>query len=634
MIKVASLTALTALAPILTVAAEDSELLPAVVVSATGYQQSLVDAPASITVIGQDEIQQGDHRSVLDVLATVPGVNLSGGSGGSDVSIRGLPVKYTLLLVDGRPQSSRESQPNGGGGLDQGWLPPLRNIERIEVIRGPMSTLYGSNAMGGVVNVITKPVSSDWGGSLRLDTTLAEDERFGATRQAELAVSGPVIRDVLGVQLAARYTEQDEDDVARGSSEQQLTNLQAKVAYQLSDAQQFGLEFAQREQQRAIHLGKSAPASQRNDSETNNDKTTWVLHHDADWGGFSQATFVQRESTYNEGRDIRITNTQLNSSLTVRSEAHVTSLGIDYLDAFLEDTDSNAADATEIRNTQFAVFAEDEWFVLDTLALTTGLRADQSEHFDTHLSPRLYGVWNATDGWTLKAGLATGYRAPELRQLSSDWQQASRGGNIYGNPDLQPETTRTAELSALYEFEHGLLTLTVFDNRFDDKIVREDCPLATCGEAGATHYVNVDQAMTRGVEFSLNHQLTTALTTSLSYSYTYSEQLSGDNKGQPLTQLPLHRLTAGADWRLNNRTELWLAAEVRGEESAATGLSSNTETQAPTHSLVNLGATYQALQNLRLDVGVNNVGDTEFSFDEFGYVDMGRAYWTAVTLSF
>ena len=131
-----------------------------VVVTGSGYQQNIKDAPATISVIPQSDIKKRQYRDVTDVLQDVPGVFVTGGGGSSDISIRGADAKYTLILVDGKRVNTRELRPNSDGpGMEQGLLPPVESIERIEIVKGPMSTLYGSDAMGGVINIITKKVS-------------------------------------------------------------------------------------------------------------------------------------------------------------------------------------------------------------------------------------------------------------------------------------------------------------------------------------------------------------------------------------------------------------------------------------------------------------------------------------------
>ena len=130
---------------------EGGHELGQVSVTAGGYIEQVDDAPASISVIDREQIEARFYQDTTDALRDVPGVIVTGGGSGdrgTDIVIRGMPSSYTLIMVDGKPVSTRESRPNGSAGFEQSWLPPLQSIERIEVVRGPMSTLYGSDAMG------------------------------------------------------------------------------------------------------------------------------------------------------------------------------------------------------------------------------------------------------------------------------------------------------------------------------------------------------------------------------------------------------------------------------------------------------------------------------------------------------
>src|SRR5690554_7003841 len=176
-----------------TALANDSTVnLGATVVSAAGYEQKITDAPASISVISNDDLQKKRYSNLAQALGDVEGIDIgqgTGKTGGLNISFRGMPSEYTLILIDGRRQNPAGNvTPNGFNETSTSFMPPMSAIERIEVIRGPMSTLYGSDAMGGVINIITKKVNTQWSGSISADYTLQEHSQYGDTRSEERRV--------------------------------------------------------------------------------------------------------------------------------------------------------------------------------------------------------------------------------------------------------------------------------------------------------------------------------------------------------------------------------------------------------------------------------------------------------------
>jgi outer membrane cobalamin receptor len=135
--------------------------------TAAGFEQLLTDAPASITVIDAEDFEDRSVETIADLLRDTAGVSVEKGGklGGDNITIRDLGEDYVLMLIDGKPiEASQDAFYNGWGtGQRSGYLPPASAIERIEVIRGPRSSLYGSAASGGVINVITKNVPDKWG---------------------------------------------------------------------------------------------------------------------------------------------------------------------------------------------------------------------------------------------------------------------------------------------------------------------------------------------------------------------------------------------------------------------------------------------------------------------------------------
>lgn len=610
------------------VAAEATETsLDELVVSASGYEQTVTEAAASITVINQEDINKGAYRDISDVLSQVPGVFVTGGGTGNEISMRGMPVKYTLVLIDGRPQSSRESQANGSSaGLTQDWLPPLASIERIEVIRGPMSTLYGSNAMGGVINIITRKAENDWHGSISLATTSPESSEYGMSQQGSFYLTGPLIEDTLSLKLSARTLLNEEDEITNGSSEKEVNNYNAQFRYTPTDNHTLDFDFLKSSQQHITTAGKSKST----DTVRNNDKESFTLSHSGNWGEVRDESYVQYEELYNTGADIKLIYTILDSRWILPTENHTTTIGGNITQAQLTDS-NNSTGVEEINNDQYSLYAEDEWYLADSFSLTTGLRIDKNEEFDTYLTPRLYGNWFLTPAWTLKAGVAAGYLAPQLRQLSSEWGTTSRGVTTYGNSDLNPETSITKEISLIYNTGDLLISGTVFDNDFKDKITKADC--TSCADTTDLYYINVDEAKTQGFELSAEKQFSPKLNVNVRYTYTESEQLSGDYEGQPLYQMPLHMFATTLNWQTTDRLKLWFNYEYRGEEMEASGLSQR-ETQAPSYDLLHIGLHYQINDGLMLQAGIENLMDETFDYNEYGFVDSDRTYWASVEYSF
>ena len=631
------------------VAAQETPQLNDIVVTASGFEQQISSAPASISVISREELERGHYQNVTDALRDVPGVVVTGGGAGdngNDISIRGMPSQYTLILVDGRPQNSRESRPNGSAGFEQDWLPPLQAIERIEVVRGPMSTLYGSDAIGGVINVITRKVADSWHGNIQLDTVLQEDSASGDSRQANFYLSGPLVADRLGLQLYGRTSERDEDDIENGYEEKSLQSLTARLSLAASDNHDFTAEAGITEQDRRSLVGRSAPAEGCRggctDSIGEYTNSHVALTHSGrfDWG--TSETFVQRERSENQSRDIEITNTTAKTSAVIPLGMHMLTVGASWEEESLEDgTTNQISDRTAVENSQWALFMEDEWMLTDAWALTGGLRLDDDDNYGSHLSPRLYSVWKMTPEWTLKGGVSTGYRSPNLREITPDWGQISRGGNVYGNPDLEPETSLNKEIALLYGNDAGLNgSLTLFHNDFEDKITRIACPIDICNAgpnqfgSDPTYRVNIDDAVTQGVEASLSAPLSDTLALTASYTFTDSEQKSGEYAGEPLTQLPRHQVSATLDWDVNARLSQWTKVSYRGEESQPTTGPSQSAIVAPSYTFVDAGIGYQLNDSTTVNAGIYNLFDERITYDEYGYVDDGRRVWLGLNVAF
>ncbi len=176
-------------------AEDDVADMDAMVVTAAGYEQKLIDAPASVTVVSRSELQSMPFSSLADALRNIEGIDVGSGqdkNGNISITMRGLPSQYTLILIDGRRQSDVGNiGPNNFGNSQFMYMPPLEAIERIEVVRGPKSTLYGADAIGGVINIITRKNLDEMLGSITLSSNIQLDDQYGDDNKVDFFLTGP-----------------------------------------------------------------------------------------------------------------------------------------------------------------------------------------------------------------------------------------------------------------------------------------------------------------------------------------------------------------------------------------------------------------------------------------------------------
>ncbi|PAF52788.1 TonB-dependent receptor [Helicobacter sp. 13S00477-4] len=305
---------------------EKSYLLQKSVVSATGFAQDIKEAPASISVVDEKSLQEVDYHDLAEAVFNLPGVDIGTGqgkSGGYEISIRGLPAIYTLILMDGL----RQNVAGDVGTQNYGWaqalnvfMPPRVAIDRIEVIRGPMSTLYGSDAIGGVVNVIVKkPNMKNWETAFELQSTINERRQFSDYYGVNFYTSGPIVKDKLALQLRGMYfyrtpsnvqfTYTDIDGVKKEAtpgyignpSEGNAYNIGLRLAYAMDESNYFYLDVAngyQNYDNRKKQLGDftSSPKFYINW------RTNSVLAHLGNYSWGKTKTTLQYNNTTNLGR--------------------------------------------------------------------------------------------------------------------------------------------------------------------------------------------------------------------------------------------------------------------------------------------------------------------------------------------
>ncbi len=333
-------------------APEPAAVLNQVVVTAAGFEQKLTDAPASISVITREELKKRPFLTLVDAVRDLEGVDVgetSDKTGQKTISIRGMGPDYTLILIDGRRQNNHgDIYPNNFGGNQFNHIPPLDMIERIEVIRGPASTLYGADALGGVINIITRKVSTRWTGSATLGHNLQENSDFGSDTTLDLTLSGPLVQDLLGLTVRGARYERDastpdyelitapdgaefERALGFGSGGKTVDNTNTEAGLTLSftptDSQSLLLDYDTSRQvydntpftnnlgTGAYPLGtvdgieglwRSAPrAGYAADQEFTRDQ--WAFTHHGDWAFGRSQVSLSRVQTDNHGRTLPLT---------------------------------------------------------------------------------------------------------------------------------------------------------------------------------------------------------------------------------------------------------------------------------------------------------------------------------------
>ncbi len=680
-----TLTALTAPTMALSQdAAGRSILLDAITITAGGFEQTVRDAPASVTIVTAEELEKGSFTNLTDALRELQGVAVTGSTNEQDIYIRGLPGQYTLILVDGKRQSTRDSRTNGNAGIEQSFIPPIAAIDRIEVVRGPMSSLYGSDAMGGVINIITKPVSSEWTGSVTAETTLQGEDGFENSRQLSFYAAGPMIQDKLGLQVWGRKFDQDASSLTGGASASDDYDLGARVTWVIDPDNELLFEAG-----RTRISSEAYGALSYND----NDRDHWSITHKGRLGGvdteWSFAQEIGERTTFSRGdlaaawdeniRSPQVRNSVLDAKGTHALEwngTHNLTFGGQFIRTTIKDQNPGAqahlpADQRydeKFSLDEWALYAEDEWQMREDFKLTLGLRFSHHELYGGHVTPRIYGVWDATPNLTIKGGISTGYRAPDIRTITPGYAYTTGGANcsrndppscgvILGNADLKPEQTTNFELGAIYEGTGFTVGATAFHTRFKDKLQQirttekwTDGPQYTAAD-GSLHYYdifrnfNVDKAEISGVELTGDWAITDTLSARASYTYTRSRQKSGDFIGFPLARTPEHMASLRLDWQTPvEGLESWLSANYHGSEiNSGLRIGTNgtpvvingvTGYKYAAYTTVDLGANYRINDRATLSGAVYNVFNEEVRQSEFATVMDGRRLWIGLTASF
>ena len=531
--------------------------LDQVVVTATRSEKALKDAPVITQVITAKDISNRGITNVQDVLAQdIPGLEFQRGGFGSDIKMQGLEAKNILILIDGERMAGES-----GGNVDYSRL-NTDNVERIEIVKGAASALYGSQAMGGVINIITKKSKKKWEVSagarwaqmneVNYPDLENDDDKYESKKNLDLqnlninAAIGFKLKWISGrTDFTAKsfdgYQLYDKNGITKDyinldtviydamnpfptgingykdySIKQRLDipiskkmNLQLKGSYYNHDEYDFVPDNVFQNFEDYSYGGKL-------DYAISNKYNLIASYHYDNYRKFDYYEKLgEKEVNY---QNIFI-NPKLIGSAKLGKYQELTS-GVEYLSESLM-TGLFAGNAnTEKKNATSVFFLQDDVNFNKHWNLIIGARVDYHTAFGTHFSPKLSGMYKKKS-WAFRANYAKGFRSPSLKELYMDWPIA--WFTIKGDENLKPETNNY--FSGSVEYTKGFIntSVTAYYNKLENKI-------DGIWQNGQTvyQYVNVSEAELSGVEIMTQMRIYKHFLLSGAYSYLRDKRPQGE----------------------------------------------------------------------------------------------------------
>ncbi|MCG2660037.1 MAG: TonB-dependent receptor [Kiritimatiellae bacterium] len=517
-----------------------------VVVSATRIPQSIRDIGVSVSVIPRERIEELQAQNVGDVLKEVTDarVNSYGSMGAqSGITLRGSSGQQVLVMVDGRPVNVASV------GMADLSMYPVDQIERIEVIRGPGSVLYGAGAMAGVVNIITRDPPE------KFTSDLAASYGTKNTRILRLD-NGARIGD-FGYLVTAS---QNASDGWRENSACDGYNIAGKLDYDMARESRLVLNSGFSRQNKGVPGSTSwlSPNAKQYDEQywfdlthkyelATNSFFTGKAFLNQHWQNFKNPDSFTDTISRNQkaGLDLQQTlplgERQLllggiyleNDHVNIKDKQGVSRIGGDR-DLFTG-----------------AGFLQDEVSLMDVLVVTPGLRCDIQSKWGAELSPKISGLYKIIEGTSLKASIGRGFRAPTVNELY--W----RDDYSMGNPDLKPEESFSYDAGIQQQFgAKSMLEVSLFQSHMKNLIAWYDVD-----GKGIYTAENINDARLQGLETELSVQFTEEISGTLNYTLLDACDTSGKYEGDTLTYRPKNKVGG----RLGYQTKWGLKLNVNAD---------------------------------------------------------------------
>jgi vitamin B12 transporter len=572
-----------------------------IVVTASALPESTEETPATVTVITREEIEQRAARDVADLLREVPGLSVARiGSSGHQTTIftRGANGAHTLVLWNGLEVSPPFF--GGSSGFDWGQF-STAGVEQIEVVRGPFSALYGSEAVAGVINVLTVPSRSGAYGSVEGGDGLLNAQAAGSYVQGELAVSGSF------------ESRRDDGFAANDAFDQQSAN----VALRWTTTSQLGLGVRARYNKYGLGIPTNlnfdldelvASPLRRQDGDEWQvaipiDQTIGSFSYDAvlsesrrddlleDPGDPFGPFWVATSSESRRGRLVTRTKTTAIGTLVA---------GAEYERITVDDVTNFGPNFLDKDRTERSLFLEDRYSATlggSRLELSAGARYDDYETFGSEVSPRVAAAWIG-GGNKLHVAYGEAFRAPYVGEMFSPFG---------GNPDLRAERSRSFEAGFEHFFTNAQAAVTFFHDRYRDLITNAGFLLA-----------NVGRARARGVELSAQARVSDGVNGGITYTYTDAENL---DTGEALLRRPKHSGSAFVSVR-QGITQVNLVLLRTGERPDILPVLPFSRTTNESHTTFDVNVQLD-LRRFTPYVKIENLTDVEYE-EVLGYASPSR----------